>query len=448
MQKSNYSDDSYAARFLSGVTVIPDDTRIFHRPGFQYDEAAVLGKPVFADDQLSLNLTHWSGAPGRLTIRPARENVLRIQYGAPGAAFQETSPMLEPAPEEHPAAEFSDDAQLLSYRFNGYRLELDKSPFCLRIYNPKNELIFESETERLVGLFTAPPMGLRHAPVAGGGPTTGPQTAAFLSWRIRTQDRCFGLGEKFNKFEKTGTRATIWEADTCGSNTTDMSYKAVPVIFSTAGWGLLLHSSYRSQWELGSFSYATGALLVEEPQLDLFLILAPTLKEQVSAYTALTGRPGMPPKWAFGAWMSRAAYRNRAEMWEVAERLRAEEIPCDTFNIDPTWMPHGYYNDIGVEVCNFEWNARDWDDPVDLFAQFNGLGFGICLWINPYFSEDSAAYAEARQQGYLVKTSNGAPARLEFGLAAGIIDLTNPAARPGGRQSWWTCWRKGQRCSR
>ena len=46
---------------------------------------------------------------------------------------------------------------------------------------------------------------------------------------MRNADRCFGLGEKFTRFEKTGTRATIWQADTCGSNTTDMSYKAVPV---------------------------------------------------------------------------------------------------------------------------------------------------------------------------------------------------------------------------
>ena len=59
-----------------------------------------------------------------------------------------------------------------------------------------------------------------------------------------------------------------------------MSYKAVPVIFSTAGWALVLHSAFRSYWELGSFSYATGGLLVEEERLDLFFILAPSLKSR------------------------------------------------------------------------------------------------------------------------------------------------------------------------
>ncbi len=44
---------------------------------------------------------------------------------------------------------------------------------------------------------------------------------AFLSRRMRNDDRFFGLGEKFTRFEKTSTGATIWEEDTCGSNTSD-----------------------------------------------------------------------------------------------------------------------------------------------------------------------------------------------------------------------------------
>ena len=150
------------------------------------------------------------------------------------------------------------------------------------------------------------------------------------------------------------------------------------------------------------------------------------------AYTALTGRPPVPPRWAFGMWMSRAAYPNRAEMLEVANRLRAEEIPCDVFHIDPSWMERGYYNEIGVEVCNFNWNTKDWGTPQALFQEFAEKGFGICLWINPYFSPDSPAYAEAKASGYLVKTPAGEVSDLEFNLHAGIIDLTNPAAK-----TWW-----------
>ena len=426
MEKPSYFEDNYAAKFLTGKTVFPDDRRIFHRPECEYDEIAALGNAFFIDQTLTVDFFYRSGAPGFISIRAVMPGVLRIQVGRAGAQFDETSPMLLPQPEFDSQAGFESEADRFSFTLSGYRLELEKFPFCLRVISPQGETIFELEWEKIVDLPTAPPAGLRKQPESEMEP------AAFLSWRMRVQDRWFGLGEKFTRFEKTGTRATIWQADTCGSNTTDMSYKAVPVVFSTAGWALMLHSSFRSFWELGSFSYATGGLLVEDSRLDLFLILAPTLKAQVQAYTALTGRPQMPPRWAFGLWMSRAAYQNRAQLLEVASRLRQEEIPCDVINIDPTWMERGYYNDIGVEVCNFNWNAPDWGQPEALFDELKQQGFGICLWINPYFSEDSPAYAEASQKGYLVKTLMGGTARLEFDLAAGIIDLTHPEAK-----AWW-----------
>ncbi|RPJ38819.1 MAG: hypothetical protein EHM21_16335, partial [Chloroflexi bacterium] len=280
MDKPTYFEDNYASKFLTGKTVFPDDTRIFHRAEYEYDDVAALGKGCLEGSTFKADLFFRSGAAGTLTIRPARSGILRIQFGRAGASFAETSPMLVDGPasgdgpssglsafqSDAPALECSETTAGYTLRFGDYKVELDTLPFCLRVISPKGETIFESEWEKIVDMYTAPPLGLR---LPRGSKDGG---AAFLSWRIRNGERIFGLGEKFNKFEKTGTRATIWEADTCGSNTTDMSYKAVPVIFSTAGWALLLHSSFRSFWEIGSFSYATGGMLVEEDKLDLFLI--------------------------------------------------------------------------------------------------------------------------------------------------------------------------------
>ncbi len=349
--------------------------------------------------------------------------MLRLRFWEGDAQFAETSPMLLPLPASRPRLEGEELPEAWVLRLGGYRLLVAKEPFSLLLLSPQGERIFESETELLVGMLTTPPLGLRRRPG---------EDWAFLSWRTRGQDRYYGLGEKFTKFEKTSTRATIWQADTCGSNTTDMSYKAVPALFSTAGWGLLAHTSFRSFWEVGSFSYATASMLVEEPKLDLFLMLAPTLKELTGLYTLLTGRPPAPPRWALGLWMSRAAYPNRAELTAVADRLLAEGIPSDVFHLDPTWLTKGYYNEIGVEVCDLRWNEENFPAPQEMCAEFAARGQAICLWINPYLPEDSPVYAEARKKGYLVGSAQGSPARLEFGLAAGIVDFTNPAAK-----SWW-----------
>ena len=417
------SGNNYPDKFLKGYSIFPDDSRIFHRPEFSYDHVATILSARFADGILTLACVLSSGEEVNLTVEAITPQVLRLKAWQGEASFDAHSPMLLPLPESRPSVDFNETGQAYLLSLGAYTLLLHKSPFFISLASPTGETIFESETEQLVELYTSPPLGFRRRDV---------EKWAFLSWKIRNEERFFGLGEKFTRFEKTSTRATIWQADTCGSNTSDMSYKAVPVLFSTAGWGMLLHTSYRTHWEIGSFSYATGSVLVEDPKIDLFLMLAPSLKEQIQLYTALTGRPSMPPKWSLGVWMSRAPYRNRLEMLEVAERLHAEQIPCDVFNVDPTWMTRNYYNDIGVEVCNFDWNEAAWSKPDELFQEFAAKGLSICLWINPYFSEDSRPYAEAKEKGYLVKNQQGGVSRLEFGLAAGIVDFTNPAAR-----DWW-----------
>jgi alpha-glucosidase (family GH31 glycosyl hydrolase) len=38
--------------------------------------------------------------------------------------------------------------------------------------------------------------------------------------------------------------------------------------------------------------------------LEYFQIYGPTPKEVLSRYTALTGRPALPPPWPFGLWLT------------------------------------------------------------------------------------------------------------------------------------------------
>jgi alpha-D-xyloside xylohydrolase len=291
MEIPSYTQDDYAHHFLEGYSIFPDDSRIFHRGGYQYDYLAGLTTVQVEANRVSFSGIFASGAQGHLSLETVTPEILRIRLWKADAAFDEQSPMLLPLPQVRPDLQVEDGDAACQLHSGGYRIILEKSPFCLKVISPQGETIFESETELLVSRLTAPPMGFRRQQ---GDPSAGDW--AFMSWRSRNQDRYYGLGEKFTKFEKTSSRATIWEEDTCGSNTSDMSYKAVPVLFSTAGWGMMLHSSFRSYWEIGTLSYATASLMVEDGKLDLFLMLAPDLKGLIQRYTGLTGRSPMVPK--------------------------------------------------------------------------------------------------------------------------------------------------------
>lgn len=424
---SLYTSDSYASQYLPEKCFYQTDARIFHRAGFLYDPLLRIEQAILDPHSLTAAGVLRSGEPATMQIQSIGAGLagitVRLQFWQGLPAFQATSAMVPDLPGEPPTMHVVESDASYELQLDDYRFRIAKDPFTLAILDGRGQVIFDLETEQVAGDFITPPLGFRRS-TAGCEP--------FLSWKIQNEDRFFGLGEKFNRVEKSGTRATIWSADTGGTNTTDLSYKSVPVLYSTAGWGLMLHSSYRSLWEVGAFSYTAGSLLSEEPQLDLFLFLAPGLKSLLELYTGLTGRPEMPPPWAFGIWMSRCAYTRRAQVEDVLDRLRGEAIPADVVHLDPPWMKTHYYPLLGVDACDFDWDAAAFGDPQELFETFARHGFKTCLWINPYLPEGKPIYETAKQAGYLVKSLSGGTARLEHGQPVGILDFTNPDAK-----AWW-----------
>jgi len=76
--------------------------------------------------------------------------------------------------------------------------------------------------------------------------------------------------------------------------------------------------------------------------LDYYVIAGGDFKTLLRAYTDLTGKPKLPPLWAFGLWY---LFRDEANDWEViqsAERFRGEGIPCDVLGLEPGWMATNY----------------------------------------------------------------------------------------------------------
>ncbi len=419
----DYSQQSYASKYMPEKSIYQDDTRIFHRPGYYYDVVTSLEGASMHGKKLVLDGRMDSGEPVKLSVECVHSGIVSLRMWQGDVRFQDQSPMLVALPQATVAAVLAESDAAYTYTFDGYRIVLEKKPFTIRILDRDERCVFELDTRRIAGKYVSYPLGFRK---------TDSSSEPFVSWEIRNDEQYFGLGEKYNKAEKTSTRATVWASETCGSNTTDMSYKSLPVLFSTKGCGLMLHSSYRSKWEIGTFSYISGSCMTEEPFLDAFLFVGPTLKDLLARYTLRTGRPSMPPKWAMGVWMSRCQYEKRAEADEAIDGLRSEGIPADVIHLDPLWMKNHYYWKIGVDACDFELNEEHFPDQPAMFKEFMAKGFNTCLWINPYVPEGKPIYDEAEAKGYLLKTADGGVARLDHGNPVGMVDFSNPEAK-----EWW-----------
>ncbi|NWY62327.1 MGA protein, partial [Chionis minor] len=72
--------------------------------------------------------------------------------------------------------------------------------------------------------------------------------------------------------------------------------------------------------------------------LDFYMVLGPTPELVVQEYTALVGRPVMPPYWALGFQLCRYGYENDTEIATLVEDMKAAGIPYDVQYADIDYM--------------------------------------------------------------------------------------------------------------
>jgi len=242
------------------------------------------------------------------------------------------------------------------------------------------------------------------------------------------EDHFYGSGERFGRLDLVGRSVRIWNRNPYGARS-ELAYKNLPVIVGSRGYGLFVDVPTAVGFHLGSRSNRAYTVEAEGEELDYYLI-AGTPKEIVTTYTELTGRPAVPPEWAFGLWASTCFVQfTEASVLEVARRLRAEGIPCDVFHLDSFWQRAYMW-------CDFEWDSARIPDPKRLLAELHKEGFHNCLWINPYVSLQSDLYREGATHGYFLRRPDGSvyhpivwSQRTERGMGlCAIIDFTNPAA--------------------
>lgn len=235
-------------------------------------------------------------------------------------------------------------------------------------------------------------------------------------------EHIYGLGERFTPFIKNGQVVELWNED--GGTSSEQAYKNVPFYLTNRGYGVFINHSERVALEIGSEKVERVQFSVPGEELDYFVIYGPTPKEILQRYTALTGRPALPPAWSFGLWLSTSFTTdyNEKTVTSFIQGMADRDIPLHVFHFDCFWMKEFHWVDLS-------WDERAFPDPVGMLARLKERGLHICLWINPYIAQKSPLFDEGMENGYLVKRTDGSVwqwDRWQAGMA--LVDFTNPAA--------------------
>jgi alpha-D-xyloside xylohydrolase len=235
-------------------------------------------------------------------------------------------------------------------------------------------------------------------------------------------ENVYGLGERFTAFVKNGQAVDLWNED--GGTSSEQAYKNIPFYLTNRGYGVFINHPERVSLEIGSEKVERVQFSVPGESLDYFVIAGPTPREVLSRYTALTGRPALPPAWSFGLWLSTSFTTNydEATVTRMLDGMAEREIPLSVFHFDCFWMREFNWSDL-------TWDARTFPDPAGLLARLKARGLKVCVWINPYIAQRSILFDEAAAAGYLLKRPDGAIWQWDQWQAGmGIVDFTNPAA--------------------
>lgn len=330
-------------------------------------------------------------------------NVVRVQlYHHKGAV--ERGPAFELQDQPAPRVEIRDDVEAASLTSGQLTVRAEKKGDW-RIDFMDGDRVITTSGWRAMGVVDTPDGRYAHEQLALG-----------------VGECVYGLGERFTAFVKNGQVVDLWNED--GGTSSEQAYKNVPFYLTNRGYGVFINHPERVSLEVASEKVERVQFSVPGESLDYFFIYGPTPKEVLTRYTALTGRPALPPAWSFGLWLTTSFTTSYDEdtVTHFVQGMADRDLPLHVFHFDCFWMREFHW-------CDFMWDRRVFSDPKGMLRRLKARGLRICVWINPYIAQASALFDEGMRHGYLVKRPNGDVWQWDRWQAGmGLVDFTNPDA--------------------
>ncbi|VBB07237.1 aldolase-type tim barrel [Lucifera butyrica] len=232
----------------------------------------------------------------------------------------------------------------------------------------------------------------------------------------------YGLGEHFTAFVKNGQTIETWNRD--GGTSTEQAYKNIPFYLTNRGYGVFVNHPELVSFEVASEKVSKVQFSVAGESLEYYVVDGPTAKQVLDRYTRLTGRPSLPPAWSFGLWLTTSFTTNYDEqtITEFIDGMSDRSLPLHVFHFDCFWMKAFHW-------CDFQWDPAVFPDPEGMIRRLKAKNLKICVWINPYISQQSSLFAEGMSQGYLLKNTKGDVWQWDkWQPGQAIVDFTHPAA--------------------
>jgi alpha-glucosidase (family GH31 glycosyl hydrolase) len=191
----------------------------------------------------------------------------------------------------------------------------------------------------------------------------------------------------------------------------------IPILYAIGtqpiGYALFLDNVYRQTWD---FTQPKWQVRTFGDQLRFYVLGGPTLLDLRHDYLELTGEPPIPPRNAFGLWVSEFGYDNFDQLKALRNGLRQHHFPVDGFVLDLNWfggvVPHqpakSQMGRLDWDQSNTDGNPYFFPNPDAEIKAFSDDGLGLAVIEESYVAEPTSTYQAMPAQGMVYQRTNGA----------------------------------------
>ena len=251
-----------------------------------------------------------------------------------------------------------------------------------------------------------------------------------IAHTLEGDEHVYGLGEKYAHLDRRFKRFHFWNVDqTVHLPSGDPMYKSIPFyIVAKPGkvYGVFVDYPGYLYIDTGVEHLDRIVIRVGAGYAVLYVFSGENLYEILDAYTRLTGRPFMPPKWAVGYHQSRYSYASQDEVLRVAEEFRRRRIPCDAIWLDIDYMD-------GYRL--FTWSRDRFPDPRGMIEKLHSMNMRVVTIVDVGIKEEKGyhAYDRGVELNAFLRTPDGELFR--GGVWPGLCVFPD-FLRSSGRRYW------------
>lgn len=348
-------------------------------------------KSTFKTLKRSVNEFTFQNTDGAVKIEFCTPRVFRVRYSWDGNFAANESYMVKKY--QWSAIQLNQTVSKNNIIINSdsLRLVINKSPFTIKVYNKAGVLINEDAL-----------------------PAKKQNTEVAITKKMQAEEHFFGFGERMDFLDRKGKQLNLnvgrgegLPHEVGAYNILEANYCPVTFFMSTKGYGIYLHNSFASNWDMGYSNPSKYSFSAVDGELDYYFMYGdfPTL---INQYTDITGKSPLMPKFALGLHVGTysGGTWGHEEMTStqyvvaLAGRLRSQNIPADIIWLDSTWRLFG--ENGGKGATTFEWRDT-FKDPKSMFDSIYAMNYSMVgVHLRPRFDNAKKLNLldQAREKGF------------------------------------------------